>query len=71
MSKPSFDEFTDMLDKAINRIPPRFCRNLAGGFNVQKGEKREGDYYILGEYVEAVTWAVIVFYYVLRRFAAR
>ncbi len=64
MSKPSFKEFTDMLDKAVNRIPPRFCCQLTGGFNVQKGKQRDGDYYILGEYVEGDhLGSFIAFYY--------
>ncbi len=52
MANPSFDEFADMLDSAVNRIPERFCRYLNGGFNLQKKSKREGDYFILGEYIE-------------------
>lgn len=52
MVKPSFDEFTDMVDRAVNCIPPHFYRDLMGGFNVQKARKREAEYYILGEYVE-------------------
>jgi len=64
MAKPSFNEFTDMLDQAVNRIPAQFCRELNGGFNVKKGQKREGDYYILGEYVEdGHLGCFIVFYY--------
>ena len=64
MTQPSFDEFTDMLDKAVNRIPPRFCSELTGGFNVQKRKQRDGDYYILGEYVEGDhLGSFIVFYY--------
>lgn len=52
MANPSFDEFVEMLDQAVDRIPPQFYRELTGGFNVQKGKKREGEYYILGEYIE-------------------
>lgn len=64
MAKPSFDEFTDLLDQAVNSIPPRFCRELTGGFNVKKGKKREGEYYILGEYIEGgYLGCFIVFYY--------
>lgn len=64
MAKLSFTEFTDLLDRAINNIPPQFCRDLNGGFNVQKGKKREGSYYILGEYVEGGhLGCFIVFYY--------
>jgi len=64
MTKPSFDEFTDMLDRAVNRIPAHFCKNLTGGFNVQQGKKCEDAYYILGEYVEGThLGCFIVFYY--------
>ena len=53
-----------MLDQAVDRIPPRFCRGLTGGFNVQQGKKRDGEYYILGEYVEGGhLGCFIVFYY--------
>ncbi len=64
MSKPTYDDFTEMLDTVINRIPPRFCASLSGGFNVQKKKQRDGDYFILGEYVEGGhLGSFIVFYY--------
>lgn len=64
MAKPSFNEFVAMLDQAVNRIPPYFCRELSGGFNVQRGKKREDGYYIMGEYVEGGhLGCFIVFYY--------
>jgi len=64
VAKPSFDEFADMLDQAVNRIPPHFCKKLNGGFNVKKDKKRDGEYYILGEYVEGgYLGCFIVFYY--------
>lgn len=64
MARISFDEFTNMLDRAVNRIPPQFCRELTGGFNVKQGKKREGEYYILGEYIEGgYLGCFIVFYY--------
>lgn len=52
MYRPTFDEFSDMLERAVERIPPRFCRRLTGGFNVQPRAKQEDGYYILGEYIE-------------------
>lgn len=64
MAKLSFDKFTIMLDQAIDSIPPHFLRGLTGGFNLRKGKKREGDYYILGEYIEdGMGSCFIVFYY--------
>lgn len=64
MAKPSFNKFADMLDQAVDRIPSYFLRDLSGGFNLRKGKKREGEYYILGEYVEDnLLGCFIVFYY--------
>lgn len=64
MAKPSYDQFVEMLDQAVNRIPPYFSRELSGGFNVQRGKKREDGYYIMGEYVEGGhLGCFIVFYY--------
>jgi hypothetical protein len=64
VARPSFDEFVDMLDRAVDRIPPHFCTDLSGGFNVQQGKKREDGYYIMGEYVEGDhLGCFIVFYY--------
>jgi hypothetical protein len=64
MAKPSFEKFADMLDQVANRIPPRFCRDLTGGFNLQKGKKQDGEYWIMGEYIEDdLLGCFIVFYY--------
>jgi hypothetical protein len=64
MAKPSFDEFADLLDEIVDRIPPYFCRDLSGGFNLRPGRKREGEFYTLGEYVEdSRLGCYIVFYY--------
>jgi predicted Zn-dependent protease with MMP-like domain len=64
MSKTSFNKFAAMLDRAVDSIPQHFLRDLTGGFNLRKGKKREGEYYILGEYVEdGIGGCFIVFYY--------
>lgn len=64
MAKPSFNQFADMLDDAVDRIPDRFLRSLTGGFNLRKETKREDGYYIMGEYVEdGFGGCYIVFYY--------
>jgi len=64
MAKPSFDKFATMLDQAVDSIPSHFLRDLTGGFNLWKGKKREGDYYIMGEYIEdGMGGCFIVFYY--------
>ncbi len=64
MAKPSFDQFADMLDRAIDRIPPRFLRDLTGGFNLHQETKCEDGYHILGEYIEdGIGGCFIMFYY--------
>lgn len=64
MGKPSYGKFAAMLDQVIDNIPPHFLRGLNGGFNLRKGKKREGEYYIMGEYVEdGLGGCFIVFYY--------
>lgn len=64
MGIPTFDEFADMLDQAVERVPERFLHSLTGGFNVQEETKREGEFYIMGEYIED-GWlgSFIMFYY--------
>jgi hypothetical protein len=52
MAKPAFDKFATMLDQAVDIIPPYFLGDLTGGFNLRKGKKHAGEYYILGEYIE-------------------
>ena len=64
MPKPTFDNFADMLDDAVDRIPQRFLRGLNGGFNLRREANRDGEYYIMGEYVEdGMDGCFIVFYY--------
>jgi hypothetical protein len=64
MARISFDKFAEMLDKAVNRVPPRFLQDLTGGFNLQPEKKRRGGYYIMGEYVHGGhLGCFIVFYY--------
>lgn len=64
MATVSFDRFAELLDQAVNRIPPYFLRELTGGFNLQDGKKRDGRYYIMGEYVHGGhLGCFIVFYY--------
>lgn len=64
MARLSLEDFTQVLEEAVERIPPRYCHELTGGFNVQEECRQEGDYYILGEYIEdSQLGCFIVFYY--------
>ena len=59
----SFDEFADMLDLAIDRIPLDYLGALTGGFNLQEEAKKEGDYYIMGEYIEEYPLGCFIMFY--------
>jgi hypothetical protein len=60
----SFEQFAEMLDQVVSRIPPRYLRGLNGGFNLQKDKKRQGRYFIMGEYIESgILGCIIMFYY--------
>jgi hypothetical protein len=64
MAKPTFDEFAAMLDRAVDRIPLKFTQDLNGGFNAREDTKRDGKYYVLGEYTQGGhLGSFIVFYY--------
>lgn len=64
MKPPTFDEFADLLEEAVNRIPPHFYTDLTGGFNLQEEMKRENGYYVLGEYIEGTHLGCFInFYY--------
>ena len=64
MRKLTFEHFADLLDDAVDRIPEHFLRDLTGGFNLQRKANRDGEYYIMGEYVEdGFGGCFIVFYY--------
>jgi hypothetical protein len=64
--KPAYDldGFTELAGELVDRIPPRLCRNLNGGFMVLPEAKKEDEFYIMGEYLEdPVLGCYIVFYY--------
>ncbi|MBC7348108.1 MAG: metallopeptidase family protein [Clostridia bacterium] len=48
----SFDEFRRLADSIVDKIPPRLCRDLNGGFVALPGEKQDGELLVLGEYVQ-------------------
>ncbi|MCD5407049.1 MAG: metallopeptidase family protein [Desulfotomaculum sp.] len=64
MVRLSLDEFTVLAGELVDEIPARLCRNLNGGFAVLPEEKREQEFYIMGEYIEDdMLGSYIVFYY--------
>lgn len=60
----SIDQFAEWLEEAVGRIPPHYCCNLTGGFNLQQEAQQDGEFWILGEYIEdEQLGCFIVFYY--------
>lgn len=60
----SIDQFTELAERLVDEIPPRLCRDLNGGFAVLPEEMRDGEFFIMGEYIEdEVMGSQIVFYY--------
>lgn len=60
----SIDSFTEMASRIIDGIPDRFTRDLNGGFNITEEQKKDGEYFIMGEYIaDDLLGAVIMLYY--------
>ena len=64
MARLSLDEFTELAEQLVDEVPPRLCRDLNGGFAVIPEEKRDEEFYIMGEYIEdGMLGSYVVFYY--------
>ncbi len=60
----SLDEFESLATALIDRIPERLCSELNGGFLLLPEVKKDGDFYIMGEYVEdEIMGCSIILYY--------
>lgn len=60
----SFREFSRLAGELVDKIPPRLAKDLSGGFHVTPETKRDGEFYVLGEYVEeGALGCFIVLYY--------
>jgi hypothetical protein len=60
----SLDEFEALYDRFVDEIPERLCRELNGGFLLLPETKKDGEFYIMGEYVEEpVMGCAILLYY--------
>lgn len=60
----SLDEFTELAEQLVDEVPPRLCRDLNGGFSILAEEKRDEEFFIMGEYIEdGMLGSFVVFYY--------
>lgn len=64
MARLSLDEFTELAEQLVDEIPARLCRDLNGGFAVLPEEKRDEEFFIMGEYIEDdMLGSYVVLYY--------
>lgn len=60
----SLDQFESLATAMIDEIPQRLCKDLNGGFLLLPRAKKDGEFYIMGEYVEdGVMGCSIILYY--------
>lgn len=60
----TLDQFESLATSFIDEIPERLCAELNGGFLLLPEAKKDGDFYVMGEYVEdGVMGCSILLYY--------
>lgn len=60
----SLDQFEALATAFIDEIPQRLCAGLNGGFILLPEVKKDGEFYVMGEYVEdGVMGCSIILYY--------
>lgn len=60
----TLEAFTALADRLVDNLPPRLVRDLNGGLVVVPEARRDGEFYIMGEYIEdPALGRLIVFYY--------
>jgi len=60
----TLDQFEFLATSFIDEIPAKLCAELNGGFLLLPEVKRDGEFYIMGEYVEdGVMGCSIILYY--------
>ncbi|MFZ5643566.1 MAG: metallopeptidase family protein [Bacillota bacterium] len=60
----TIDYFAEMAGIIVDSIPEKFLRGLNGGFNISEDCKKDGEYYIMGEYIiDDIMGSVIMIYY--------
>ena len=60
----SLEEFESLATALIDRIPERLCTELNGGFLLLPEVKKDGDFYVMGEYIEdGIMGCSIILYY--------
>lgn len=55
--------FTRLAGTIADELPSRLLRDLNGGISVLPGKKKEGKYYLMGEYIEDPVLGRVIFIY--------
>ena len=58
-----FDDFCQVAERIVERLPPKLFGKLNGGVNVVRQKKEDGEYLLMGEYVEDPIMGNTVFLY--------
>jgi hypothetical protein len=63
MAIPTFKVFRNLADRYASELPPRLLRDLNGGILVLPEGCFDGEYWLMGEYLEDQMGRTIVLYY--------
>ncbi len=55
------ETFTRLAGSIADELPPRLVRDLNGGISVLPGKKRDGKYFLMGEYIEDPVLGKVIF----------
>lgn len=61
MATLDLETFTRLAGRIADELPPRLVRDLNGGISVLPGKKKEGKYYLMGEYIEDPLLGKVIF----------
>lgn len=55
------ETFTSLAGTIADELPSRLVRDLNGGISVLPGKKRDGKYFLMGEYIEDPVLGKVIF----------
>jgi len=55
------ESFTRLAGTITGELPPRLLRDLNGGISVLPGTKKDGKYFLMGEYIEDPVLGKVIF----------
>mgnify|MGYP000947022629 CR=1 FL=1 len=48
----TYDDFCQVAEKVVESLPPKLFEQLNGGVNIVRQKKEDGEFVLMGEYVE-------------------